>query len=135
MMMTHGGPTTVLENTSAKEELLTILPLKGHIFNAFMGFVSEMKLPLFKLPAVMGYTNGFIALCKESTFFLGMLNYHCLIHQKALCGKILNIKEVVDIAMRIVCSVWLGVHRKGISVFTWRRMMLSTDLLLHMDVR
>ena len=44
----------VFEDKSAKEELLSILPLKGHsrgedIFYAFMGFVSETKLPLFKL--------------------------------------------------------------------------------------
>ena len=47
----------VFEDMSAKEKLLTILPLKGHtigedIFNAFMGFVSETKLPLFKLISI-----------------------------------------------------------------------------------
>ena len=70
----------VFEDMSAKEELLTILPLKGHtrgedIFNAFTGFVSETKLLLFKLisittdevPAMLGCTSGFTALCKEST--------------------------------------------------------------------
>jgi len=64
---------------STKEELLTIFPLKGHardedIFNAFMGYVSETKLPLFWLisiradwaPAMVGCTSQFIRLCKES---------------------------------------------------------------------
>jgi len=41
----------VFEDMSCKEELLTIMSLKGHtrdedIFNAFMGFVRETKLPL-----------------------------------------------------------------------------------------
>jgi len=101
----------VFGDMSTKEELLTILPLKGHtrgedIFNAFMGFFSETKLPLFKLisittdgaPAMMGRTNGFIALSKESESFPNFLNYHCIIHQQALCGKVLNMKEVMDIA-------------------------------------
>ena len=47
----------VFEDMSTKEELLTILPLKGHtrgedIFNAFMGFVNEKKLTLFKLISI-----------------------------------------------------------------------------------
>ncbi|KAJ8044736.1 Zinc finger BED domain-containing protein 5 [Holothuria leucospilota] len=83
----------VFEDMSAKEELLTILPLKGHtrgedIFNAFMAFVSKTKLPLFKLisittdggPAITGRTSGFIALCEESESFQDILNY-CIIHQ------------------------------------------------------
>ena len=66
----------VFEDMSAKEELLTILPLKGHtrgedIFNAFMEIISETKLPPFQMisittdgaPAMMGRTSGFIALC------------------------------------------------------------------------
>lgn len=93
----------VFEDMSTKEELLTILPLKGHtrvedIFNAFMGFVSRTKLPLFKLisittdgaPSMVGRTSGFIALCKESESFPDILNYHCIIHQQVLCGKILK---------------------------------------------
>ena len=119
----------VFEDMSTKEELLTILPLKGHtrgedIFNAFMGFVNEKKLTLFKLisittdgaPAMVGRTSGFIALCKESESFPDILNYHCIIHQQALCGKILNMKEVGP-----------GVCREGFSVLTWRRMVLSTQ--------
>ena len=66
----------IFEDMSAKEELLTILPLKGHtrgedIFNAFMEIISETKLPPFQMisittdgaPAMMGRTSGFIALC------------------------------------------------------------------------
>ena len=29
------------------------------------------------------------------------LNYHCIIHQQMLCGKILNMSEVTDITMKI----------------------------------
>ncbi|CAM4659072.1 unnamed protein product [Leuciscus chuanchicus] len=108
----------VFGDMGAKEELLTILPLKGHtrgedIFQAFMEFVNKTQLPLFKLisittdgaPAMVGRTSGFIALCKQSEYFPDFLNYHCIIHQQALCSKILNMKEVMDVAMKIVCSV------------------------------
>nr|XP_055065219.1 general transcription factor II-I repeat domain-containing protein 2A-like [Misgurnus anguillicaudatus] len=139
----------VFVDMSAKEELLTILPLKGHtrgegIFNAFMGFVSETKLPLFKLisittdgaPAMMGRTSGFIALCKESESFPDILNYHCIIHQQALCGKILNMKEVMDIAMKIVCSVRArSLQRKLFRAHLEDNDAEHTDLLLHTDVR
>ncbi|KAI2655782.1 General transcription factor II-I repeat domain-containing protein 2 [Labeo rohita] len=107
----------VFGDIGAKEELVTTLPLKGHtrgedIFQAFMEFVNKIQLPLFKLiitdgaPAMVDRTNGFITLCIQREYFPDFLNYHCIIHQQALCGKILNMKEVVDVAMKIVCSVW-----------------------------
>lgn len=78
-----------------------------------MGFVSGTKLPLVKLasiatdgaPSMVGRTSGFIALCKNGESFPDVLNYHRIIHQQVLCGKILNMKEVMDVAMKIVCSV------------------------------
>ena len=105
------------------------------IFNAFMGFVSETKLPLFKLisittdgaPAMLGRTSGFIALCKESEYLPDILNYHCIIHQQVLCGKNLNMKEVMDIAMKTVCSVRARSLQRRLFLLTWRRMMLSTQ--------
>lgn len=134
---------------SAKEELLTILPLKGHtrgedIFNAFMEFVNKSQLPLFKLisittdgaPAMVGHTSGFIALCKQSESFLDFLNYHCIIHQQALCGKILNMKEVMDVAMKIVCSVRArSLQRRLFRAHLEETGAEHTDLLLHTDVR
>ena len=134
---------------SAKEELLTILPFKGHtrgedIFNAFMGFVNETKLPLFKLisittdgaPAMIGGTSRFVALCKESESFPDILNYHCIIHQQALCGNILNMKEMMDVAMKIVCSI----QARSLQIRLFRTHLEETDaehtdLLLHTDVR
>ncbi len=123
----------------AKEELLTILPLKGHtrgeyIFQAFIEFFNKTQLPLFKLitmdgaPAMVGRTSGFIALCKQSEYFPDVLNYHCIIHQQTLCGKILNMKEVMDVAMKVVCSIWArSLQREGYSVLIWRRPVQNTQ--------
>ena len=37
--------------------------------------------------------------------FFAEFSYHCVIHQQALCGKMLNMEEVMDVAMKIVCSI------------------------------
>ena len=47
----------IFEDMIAMEELLIILPLKGHtrvevIFNAFVVFVSDARLPLWKLISI-----------------------------------------------------------------------------------
>lgn len=45
--------------------------------------------------------NGFIARCREDEFFTGIIIYHCIIHQQALCEKMVNMKEIMDVAMQI----------------------------------
>jgi len=54
-------------------------------------------MPLHKLPAIttdeapamVGKNKGFIALCKKDESFSNFISYHCIIHQEALCCKIL----------------------------------------------
>ena len=108
----------VFENMIVKEELLYMLLLKGHtwgedIFQAFMNFANKTKLPLVKLtsittdgaPTMVGSSNGFVALCKQNDSFPTVIHYHCIIHQQTLFGKVLNMKELIDIAMKIICSI------------------------------
>lgn len=74
---------------SAREELLTILPLNGQmrLFNVFMDFDKKSQLPLFQLlpitndgaPAMVGHTSGSIAPFKQSEFFQDILHYHHII--------------------------------------------------------
>lgn len=139
----------VFHDMSAKEELLTILPLKGHtrgsdIFETFMEFVTKTHLPLFKLvsittdgaPSMVGRTSGFVALCKQSESLPDFLNYHCIIHQQGLCGKILNMKDVMDVTTKIACSVraW-SLQRRLFHALLEETGADHTDLLLHTDVR
>lgn len=92
----------VFTNMIAKEELLTVLPMKEHtrgedIFQSFKNF-EKTQLPVCKLvsittdgaPAMVGRSNGFIAKCREDDAFPDFLNYHCIIHQQALCTKMLS---------------------------------------------
>ena len=87
----------VFTDMTAKEELLTILPMKEHtrgedIFQSFKNFIEKTQLPVCKLVSIttngarvmVGRVNGFIAKCREDDAFPNFLNYHCIIHQQAL---------------------------------------------------
>ena len=56
-------------------------------------------------PVMVGRVNGFIAKCREDDAFPNFLNYHCIIHQQALCAKMLNMKEIMNVAMKMACSI------------------------------
>ncbi|GFU98459.1 uncharacterized protein TNCV_3652901 [Trichonephila clavipes] len=54
----------------------------------------------------MAYTvNGFLAICMRDDDFPHSLSYHCIIHQQALCCKILNMRHVMRICVKIVNSI------------------------------
>ena len=134
---------------TAKEDLFCMLPVKGHTqgedtFQAFMNFANKTKLPLIKIifittdgaPAMVGSSNGFIALCKQNNSFPNFIHYHCIIHQEILCGKVLNMKEIIDIAIKIVCPVRArSLQRRLFRGHLEEAEAEQTDLLLHTDVR
>lgn len=105
-------------NTS-NTALLTILLLKEHtqgedIFQAFKNFFGKTQLLVCKLTsittdcasAMVGRSNGFIAKCRKDDDFPDFLNYRCIIHQQILCAKMLNMKEITDVAAtKIACSI------------------------------
>ena len=74
-----------------------------------MNFANKTKLPFVKLiyiiidgtPAMVGSCNWFIAFRKQNDSYPTFIHYHYFNHQQALCGKVLNMKEV----MKIVCSI------------------------------
>ena len=65
-----------------------------------------------------------------------MDNYHCIIHQEAFSGKLLNMKKIMDIAMKIVCSIRArSMQRRLFRVHLEEAEAEHADLLLHIDVR
>ena len=54
--------------------------------------------------ALMSKKSGCLALLEQ---FLDhtILKYHCIIHQKALCGKTLNLKHIMDVVLRCVNKI------------------------------
>ena len=133
---------------TAKEELLTILPLKEHtrgedIFKSFKNF-EKTQFPVCKLmsittngaAAMVGHSNGFIAKCREDDEIPDFLNYHCIIHQQALCAKILNMKEIMDVVTKISCSIRArSLQRRLFRAHLEKADCDHLELLLHTDVR
>ena len=83
---------------------LTLLPLKtttrrADIYYAVKEFLVEKKLPLENLasvstdgePTMIGRHTGFIAHCEDDTEYPNLLHYHCVIHQQALCAKLIGL--------------------------------------------
>uniref|UniRef100_H2Z396 SPIN-DOC-like zinc-finger domain-containing protein n=1 Tax=Ciona savignyi TaxID=51511 RepID=H2Z396_CIOSA len=98
----------VFSDITAKEELLTVLFMKEQtrgedIFQTFKNFIEKTELPMYKLVSIT--TDGAPAMVGRDDAFPDFLNYHCIIHQQALCAKMLNMKEIMDVATKIACSI------------------------------
>lgn len=87
-------------------------------------------------PTMVGHSNGFIANCREYNAFPGFLNYHCLIHQQELCAKMLNVKEIMDVAKKIACFIQArSLQRRLFHAHLEKNDCDHAELLLHTDVR
>ncbi|XP_042619000.1 uncharacterized protein LOC122146041 [Cyprinus carpio] len=83
------------------------------IYNAVKEFFAEKRVPLEKLvsvttngaPAMIGQHTGFIAHCKGDPEFPNFMNYHCIIHQQALCAKVIGFGHVMTPVVRIINSI------------------------------
>ena len=138
----------VFEDMTTKKELFACCLLKDihriKTFQAFMNFTNKTKLPLVKLiyiiidraPAMVGSSNWFIAFRKQNDSYPTFIHYHCFNHQQALCGKVLNKKEMMNIAMKIVCSIRArSLQRRFFLAHLEEAEVEHIDLLLHTDVR
>ncbi|XP_045465147.1 general transcription factor II-I repeat domain-containing protein 2A-like isoform X1 [Harmonia axyridis] len=140
----------VFSDMSAKEEFLTMIPLKGKtrgedIYDVFFNFVKYYKLPIYKLvcittdgaPAMIGNKNGFVALCRANDDFPSFFSFHCIIHQQVLCSKVLNMEEIMGIAIKIVNSIRARSLQRRLFTLQLENSELAehTDLVLHTDVR
>jgi len=106
----------VFTDMTAKEELLTLLPMKEHtrgedILKYFKNFIEKTQLSVgifvsITTPAMVGRSNGLIAKFREDDAFPDLLNYHCIIQQQALWAKMLNMKEIMDVATKISSNLF-----------------------------
>lgn len=80
---------------------------------AFMPFAEKTNLPLHKLvamstdgaPSMIGRNHRFLALCKQNEEFPDFISFHCIIHNNALCAKILDVNDIMDVAVKIANSI------------------------------
>ncbi|KAL4000368.1 hypothetical protein ACER0C_008139 [Sarotherodon galilaeus] len=88
-------------------------------FNGVKEFFAEKKVPLEKLvslttdgaPAMIGRHTRFIAHCKGDTEFPNFMHYHCIIHQQALCAKVIGFGHVMT-PITLPAKTFDGVLRK-----------------------
>jgi len=114
------------------------------IYQAFINFVNKSNLPLYKLvcimtdgaPAMRGKNNSFIALCKNDNNFPNFITFYYVIHQQALCGKLLNISSIMDSAFKTANSIRSqSLQRRLFKLQLEENDSQHCDLLLHTDVR
>lgn len=112
------------------------------IFQTFKNFIEKTQLPLNKIgvyhhrwSACDGWACEWIY-CQVQAQQWDFLNYHCIIHQQALCAKMLNMKEIIDVAMQIACSAWArSLQRWLFCAHLEKADCDHSELLLHTDVR
>ncbi|KII64008.1 General transcription factor II-I repeat domain-containing protein 2A [Thelohanellus kitauei] len=86
-------------------------------------------------PAVVDSKSGCLTLLEQ---FPGrpILKYHCLLNQEALCGKKMNLKNVVDVVVRCVNKICKSVlNRLEFRQFLSDMNEEYGELLLHCEVR
>ena len=99
---------------NVKEKLLSVVTMEGqilelNILNTFKKCGEKMSFQWDKLtsvctdgaPAMTGCDVGF---CDKLEQFVGrtLLKHHCIIHQESLCGKSLQMKNVMSVVVKCV---------------------------------
>ena len=107
-------------------------------------FFVQKKVPLEKLvavttdgaPAMIGRHAGFIAHCKGDPDFPKLLHYHCIIHQQALCAKVIGFEHVMTPVVKIINSIRSKAKQHRIFKVLLQEMSAEYgDLLLHTEIR
>ena len=136
------------QELNAKEELFGLVAMEGRtrgvdILNALKKCAEKINFQWDKLtgvctdgaPAMTGYNVGFYAQLEQ---FLGrtLLKYHCIIHQKSLCGKSLQMKDVMSVVVKCVNDIRTAALKRR-EFCQWLNEVDEQygELLLHTDVR
>lgn len=83
-----------------------------------------------------GVRSGFIALCCNDPAFPDFMSYHCVIHQQALVGKVVDFSHVMTLVVKLINSI----RAKALQHRLFKSLMdeldaAHGDLILHADVR
>ena len=141
------------ENLVIVEELLDLISLhdttKGEdVFLAVMEAMEKIELPLTNLvsvtadgaPAMKSPSVGCIARiknrAKQDNAESDIISYHCIIHQQALCSKILSMDSVVKCVVKIINFI----KAKGLNHRQFKTLLEDldsdyADVRLHTEVR
>lgn len=134
------------------EEIFDLVPLKDtttgrDVSEAFESSVEGAGLKWENLVSVA--TDGAPAMCSENCGVIGLVKakqlvlgcqpivpVHCLIHQEALCGKVVKLRNVMDVVVRIVNIIRArSLNHRQFKTFLEQIDSEYGELLYHSEVR
>ncbi|XP_057203176.1 general transcription factor II-I repeat domain-containing protein 2B-like [Triplophysa rosa] len=139
---------TITEKFDVHEELLKLVSLHGttkgeDIFksveiavNEHGGFAKLSAVVTDGAPAMQGKKSGFAGLLKKNGVNCPVL--HCIIHQEALCAKILDFSHVMNVVTKVTNLIRGGnraLNHRKFTAFLDEVSATYGDLLMHTDIR
>ncbi|CAB4064545.1 unnamed protein product [Lepeophtheirus salmonis] len=114
------------------------------IFKLVNKYFVENNVPIEKLvsittygaPAMTGRRSGFIALCKPDPDLPKIVSYHCIIHQQAICAKVMRFDNVMTPVIKIINSIRAKAKQhRSFKLLLQKLSAEDSDLFLHTVVR
>lgn len=99
-----------------------------------------VELTTHSAPAMCGRKVGLVGLLKGKTqkmnYHIPLSTNHCIIHQKAFCGKVLGMDDIMAMVTKTVNFIWTcGLNHHQFQLFLQEMGLEYRDMPYHREVR